>query len=484
MLRKDVIARGGKLLAADIADLVAVVIGVCISSIGAQVLAAVCATCGAILSKLVLNAVKSDAAVFAARRAAEVANVAGIGICLAAIVAGFVTCLIICVRNAGGLAADIAGLASESRGGGVFAGRSLFAAFVALGVAIAVIGVSRGLALDHESLAAVAANGAASSLGLVCFCIALTLADLSVAGGASVNIAIGVASGAVSVSRDGLAANGAETVAIKGLVVDALVVADALASIADEVAVLVGVLDGLGGAAVSAAQIVAKTLPNALILSLVSATVVADQVAGIGICVEVTNSGEAATVAGQAASELVVVRACGNGSGFAAIGAGNGAGECIAMRGLAGCAAVGADAGAGMKVCMGKLCTNLAANITGSIAGIAVSVNHSRSDSTANGAGRGASLCVSVLQLGAGKSASIAAGVAIARIGVLDRFDLGETNGAFRAVAGFTRVLNRNFSLHRRGAAVAERIAIGRVLVVNGTEAGCEREERESHSQK
>lgn len=67
---------------------------------------------------------------------------------------------------------------------------------------------------------------------------------------------------------------------------------------------------------------------------------------------------------------------------------------------------------------------------------------------------------------------------------MLDGLDFGTAGIANRAVASDALVLSQGLSFNRYGAAITKRIAIGRILVIYGAKAGCEREKRDGHSQK
>ena len=481
MLGKNTVTRSGKCAAAKIADLVAVNIGVSICRIGTNVLAAKCAVGRAIVFKGVANAVKLCAAVLASGGARIETNVAAIGVQSTAYRAVGVASQFVGVRKTGSCAANRANVTTILGGSYVSCGcDSYLTANVAFCIAVTCIGVSNGLALDYESLAAVLANRAASSLGSVLGSIG------SCTGGATLDIAISIASCRVGVSSKRLAAtfNYADTVAIKGIVVVANVIANSAADVANRVVVIVGVGERLRCAAGSANLSIAIAIPCVLGFSLISATVIADLIAIVGILVLGIRFSESAGVADLAASEVEIVHIVSNNSCAAAVDASNGAFLLIGVRSLAGCVAERANGGAGMKpsVSQVSLSSYLAANVAGSITAVVIGMNHVGSYLTANAASRGAVAFIGVNQVGASRFANVADCIAAAVIGVFDSFDYRCTLLANRAVAGFARVFYRCYSLNGYGTAVAELVAIRRVVMVDGAEAGSEREKRQSHS--
>ena len=131
-----------------------------------------------------------------------------------------------------------------------------------------------------------------------------------------------------------------------------------------------------------------------------------------------------------------------------------------------------------------SLASYLAANVAGSIAAVVIGVDHVGSCLAANAAGRGTGAFIGVNQVGTSRFANVADCIAAAVISVLDGLDFRGANRANRAVTGFASVFGRGHSLNGYGAAVADCIALRRVFVVDGAEAGSEREKRQSHSQK
>ncbi len=480
VLGKNAIAGNRQLLAANVADLVIIVIGVGICRVSADVLATIRAAGGAIVVKGVTDVVECRAAVFAAGRAGVVSDMPCIGICFAAKTAGLIASIFIIVCKTGGRAAQLAKLAVFFGGLVRHRNGSLFIAEITFAVAFAVIRMGNGLAIYLNGLSAVLANGAArsNSGGARSF---------SVTGGAALGVAGCIASEGIAVRGNVLSAafNSAGAVTVEGIAIKAYVIAKRRANIAVIVAILVGVSNRRGCAASTANECVAQTFPNVLLGSFVSAAlVIANGIAGIGIRMEVANSLKSAAKAGGAATELKIVQMCSNDSGLAANGAGNGTIECICMLCRAGRTAGAAYAGAGVKEVVGKLGADFAADVTGRVAVIGVGMRGAGSHIAANGANRAAGTCISMYQLGASNAANLTGRIAIVLIGVLGALNFRRAGGANLAVAGFTGVLRRGFSFNGEGAAIAERIAVGRILMIRGAEAGCEREERESHSQK
>ena len=481
MLGKNALARGRKSLAAKIADLVSICIDVSRSCIGTNVLAAKCASGCASIVEGVANAVNLLAAVLAGRRAGMNANVAAIGIDSTADCAVGVTSFIVGVSESGICAANVADVASVGSRRNVICKLvvSQLAANVAGSIAITCIGVSNCFAL--ESNAAVLTNGTANSIRSMCKCIG------SVTGGATLDLAIGVASSSVSMSADCLAATGnhADTIAIKRIIVVADVVAYSFADVANCVVVSVYVSKSAGSAASFAFLCIAVAGPNVLLVSF-SAAVVADLIASVGVSMLSICFSEAANQTGVAAAEFIAVHSVGEKSRAAAVNASNGALKLIGVRSFAGSAAEIAHGGAGMQPSMNKisLASRLAANVTRSVTAVGVGVNNAGSGLTADVASGRALSFVGVNQSGACCIANVADGIAIAIVGVLDSLDFRCANIANRAVAGCAGVISRGLSRNRDGTAVADRIAVRRVLVVDSAEAGCEREKRQSHSQK
>lgn len=482
MLGKNTITRSGKCAAAKVADLVIVSIYVSICRISTNMRAAKCAMRGASVIKGVANAVKPCAAILANGRTRIETNVAAIGIQSAAYGAVGVASHVVGVSKTGSLAANCANIATVNRSYVRSGGNSGFAANVACCVAITCIGVSNGLALNYESLAAVLANRTASSLGSVLGSIG------SCTGGATLDITISIASCRVGVSSKRLAAtfNYADTVAIKGIVVVANVIANSAADVANRVVVIVGVGERLRCAAGSANLSIAIAFPDVLGCSLISATVIADLIAIVGILVLGICLSESADIAGLAASEIEIVLAISNRSCTTAVNAGNGASLLIRVRSFAGCVAEFAISGAGVQPGVNQvgLASQLAANVTRKITTIVIGVNHISSDLAANAASGGAAVLVGVNQVGACSLANVTDSIASAVIGVLNGFDRRGTNRANRAIAGCASVVSRCRSLNGYGTAIADCIALRRVSVVDGAEAGSEREKRQSHGQK
>lgn len=487
MLRKNALARSGKCLLAKVANLIAVCIGMSGSSIGTNLCIAKSTVGCAVMFKGVADAIKRRAAVSASRRARIDTNVAGIGIFSIAECAGRITLVGVIMLKAGGRAANRANRAILF-GSNVLCrlNVSYFAAIVAVSVAIACIGVSNAGALDVN--AAVLANGTAISLGGVCNSITLVFANNSVTGGASLDVAGGVASLGVGVGADCLAAavNETDTVAIKGGVIVADVVANGFANVANRIVVFIDMRLRAGSAALGAGLRIAIAFPFVLLLSFVSATVVTDLIASIGVLVLGVCFLEAANVAGAAATVFVAVLAVGNKSRAAAVNASNRAFLFIGMRSLAGSAAGITGGGAGMQPSMNEIgiASQLAACVTGSVASVRVGVDNAGSGLAADAAGRRASSLIGVNQCGACCFTNVADGIALAIVSMSDSVDFRVALCANRAIAGCAGVFNRGLSLNRYGTAVADRVAIGRVGVVDGAEAGCERKKRQSHSQK
>lgn len=479
VLGKNAIAGNGELLAANIADLITVAVGMGVCRVGADMLAAVRAACGAIVVKGVANIIKCDATVFAVRRAGVISDMPCIGICFTAKTAGLIASILIIVCKTGGRAAQLAKLAVFFGGLVRHRNGSLFIAEITFAVAFAVIRMGNGLAIYLNGLSAVLANGAASKSG--------GARSFSVTGGAALGVAGCIASEGIAVRGNGLSAafNSAGAVTVEGIAIKAYVIAKRRANIAVIVAILVGVSNRRGCAASTAYECIAGAFPIVLFGPFVSAArVVANRVAGAGIGMEVANSLKSATKAGRAAAKFKIVQMRCNGSGLAANGAGNGTIECICMLCRAGRTAGAAYAGAGVKEVVGKLGADFAADVTGRVAVIGVGMRGAGSHIAANGANRAAGTCISMYQLGASNAANLTGRIAIVLIGVLGALNFRRAGGANLAVAGLASVLRRGFSFHGDRAAIAERIAVGRILVIHGAKAGCEREERESHSQK
>ena len=482
MLGKNALAGGRKSLAAKIADLIAVQIRMSSSRIGANVLAADIASGGASVLEGVADVVYLLAAVLASGRAVVNALMAAIGINLAADIAVGVTSVNVGVSKAGSRAANVADIAALGSGSSVISklAVSFLAANVADRIAIACIGVSNAFNLKLD--AAVLTNGTANSRGRMCKCVG------SVTGGAALNVAGSIASSRVGMSADCLAAtlNNADSVAIRGIVVVADVVANSLADIADRVVVFVYVIKSTGSAAGIAGLRIAVTGPNVLFCSLVSATVIADLIASVGVSVLSVCLLESANKASVAAAEFVAMHAVGNSSRAAAVNAGNGALKLVSVRCIAGSAANVTSSGAGMQPSVNEIgsASQLAANVTGSVAAVGVGVNNAGSGLAADIASGGAISLVGVNQSGACSFTNVADRIAIAIVGMLDSLDFRVANGANLAVAGCTGVFNLCYSLNRNGTAVADLVAFGSVGVVDGAEAGSEREKRQSHSQK
>ena len=332
MLGKNALAGGRKSLAAKIADLVSISIRMSCSCIGTNVLAADCASGGASVCEGVADAVKSSAAVTAFNRASIESNVAALGIDSAADCAVGVTSFIVGVSKSGSLAANVADCATCSSGSGVVCklAVSQLAANVAGSIAITRIGVSNCFALKLD--AAVLTNGTANSLGSMCKRIG------SVTGGATLDLAIGVASSSVSMSADCLAATGnhADTIAIKRIIVVADVVAYSFADVANCVVVSVYMACRLGSATSVALLCIAGAGPNVLFSSLVSATIIADLIASAGVSVLGISLSESANKTSVAATEFIAVHAVGEKSRAAAVNADNRALKLVCVRSLAG----------------------------------------------------------------------------------------------------------------------------------------------------
>ena len=481
MLGKNALARGRKSLVAKIADLVAVSIRMSCSRISTNVLAADIASGGASMLKGVTDVVNLRVAILASGRTIVNALMAAIGVKLTADIAVGVTSVNVGVCKAGSRAANVADLATCSSGSSVISklAVSYLAANVTDSIAITCIGVSNAFNLKVD--AAVLTNGTANSHGSVCKCF-------SVAGGASFNVAGSIACSRVGVSADCLAAtlNNADSVAIERIVIVADVVANSLADIADSVVIFVYVIKSTGSAAGIADLRIAVAGPNVLLSSLVSAAVVADLIASIGVSMLSICLLESANETGVAAAEFVGVHAVGNCSRAAAVNAGNGALKLVRVRCIAGSAANVTSSGAGMQPSVNEIgsASQLAANVTGSVAAVGVGVNNAGSGLAADVASGRASSLVGVNQSGACRLTNVADGIAIAIVGMLDRLDFRVANGANRAVAGCAGVFNRYYSLNRNGTAVADLVTCGSVGVVDGAEAGSEREKRQSHSQK
>ena len=478
MFGKNAFTGRGQSLSADVAGLIAVCISMRIRCIGTHVLAADCTAGGAIVSEGVADAIKCRAAVLALNGAGVEAYVATGGICRAADGASGRASKFICVSKAGALAANVTNVAAlGSRGGVVLDCGSLLAAFVTGGVARAVVGVIHNL-VSNVRLAAVTANGAACCYGLVSN-------SLSVTGGASGDIAGCIASEGVGVCRKRLAAalNFTDTVAIKRIVIVANVIANSLANVTYVILVCIYVSNCLRSTAGIALLIVAKADPNVLLASVVSATVVTELIACIGVSVCIVVSYEATGAAGAAASEFIIVKLGSHESGSAAKLAGNGAFELVYVLCLTRCITVGALGRAIVKPCMLKSLSGakLFTNVTLYVAKVGVGVRYAVSYSTANGAGGGALGSVGVLQIGADRFTNEALGSAVVLVGVSERCELGFTNGADGAVAGLALMFNHGSSFHGVCTAITERIAIRGVLVALGTEATRKRKERKGN---
>lgn len=489
MFGKNAFTGGGKRAAAQIADLVVVFIYVRYSSVSTYKLAAKCASVGTSVREGMTNVVKLGLAVFARRRAGIQTHVSTVGIHCAADVAGGRTSVCKIMSKAGALAANCTNAtALFGRCGMELLNGSLLAAFIAGGIARAIVSMSYGLAGDLKCLKAVLANGAADGLGSVSDCIARIFTNRTFAGGATFYVAGGIASSRVGVSTNCLAAalNHADSVTIQRIVVVADVLADRIADVADEVSIRINVCNRLGGAASRAGQCVAEAFPYVLFGSLVATTVVTDLVTSIGIKVLVVSSYKTTGTAGGATSELKVVHICGNKTGATAMNAGNGAAVSIFMACFTGCITEGANGGAGVEPCVCKLALGslLATYVTIDVTGVGIGVNHAGSLFAANAAGNRATFFVGVLQIRTCRRTNVADRITAARVGVLNGADFSVANIANRAVASKTFVLSFGLSFNRGGAAITERIAIGRILVIYGAEAGCEREKRDSHSQK
>ena len=479
MLGKNTVTRSGKCAAAKIADLVAVNIGVSICCIGTNVLAAKCAVGRAVVFKGVTNAVKLCAAILASGGARIETNVAAIGVQSTAYRAVGVASQFVGVRKTGSCAANRANVTTILSGSYVSCGcDSYLTANVAFCIAVTCIGVSNGLALDYESLAAVLANGTASSLGSVLGSIG------SCTGGATLDIAIGIASCRVGVSSKRLAAtfNYADTVAIKGIVVVANVIANSAADVANRVVVIIGVGERLRCAAGNANLSIAIAIPYVLGFSLISATVIADRVASIGILMLGICSFETASVADLATSKAKVMYIVGNFSRCAAVNASNGALFFIGVRSLAGRAAETARGRAGMQPSMNQisLVSYLTANVTFCIAGVVIGVGNIFSDGLANTASGRAVRFIGVNQVGAFCITNIAGGIASAAIGVSNIFSGSTANAADSIASVFVGVFQLGAG---DSAIVAIGIATVVICMVCGTEAGSERKKRQSHSQ-
>lgn len=343
-----------------------------------------------------------------------------------------------------------------------------------------------GLAFNNKRLAAVLTNGAANCLRCVIYRI--PLADNSVTGGASLGVAGQVACCGIAVNADSLATslNRTDTVAVGRSIVVANVVANSTAVVTNCISVIIDMRSGLGSAAEQTYLRVAKAVPIVLLLSLISATVIADLIASGRVEVLIVGSHVSAGAAGGAATKLIVVLLSGNHSLAAAMGAAYRALKLIRVLGRAGRIAVCTNGGARVEPCVDELALGslLAANVTVNVTAVGVSVGNAGSGLSANAAGGGAIGSIGVLQRGACRLTNVADGIAIVRVGVLQRLKLGSASGTNGAVAGFARVLHSGLSLNRHGAAVAERIAIGRIIVIHGAKASREREERQRHTQK
>ena len=483
MLGKNTVTRGGKRFSASIADLVAVTVRVGSCRIGTNVLAAIFAGGGASVLKGVADAVKLCAAMLASGRARIETNVAAIGIQSAAYGAVGVASKVVGVRKTGSRAANCANVTTILGGSLVSCGcDSYLTANVTFCITVACKGVSNGFALNYESLATVLANRTASSLGSVCNCIALVFADNSVAGGASLDVAINIASGRIRVSAECFSANYADAVAIKGIVVVANVIANSAADVANRVVVIIGVGERLRCAAGNANLSIAIAIPYVLGFSLISATVIADRVASIGILMLGICSFETASVADLATSKAKVMYIVGNFSRCAAVNASNGALFFIGVRSLAGRAAETARGRAGMQPSMNQisLVSYLTANVTFCIAGVVIGVGNIFSDGLANTASGRAVRFIGVNQVGAFCITNIAGGIASAAIGVSNIFSGSTANAADSIASVFVGVFQLGAG---DSAIVAIGIATVVICMVCGTEAGSERKKRQSHSQ-
>lgn len=487
MLGKNALAGGGKCTAANIAGLIVVDVRVRSSCIRTNEFAAECACVRAAVCKGVTNVIKLGAAVSACSGAGEQTDVTAIRVFGSANVAVFGAFVVIGVIKAGSYAANLADAAAFGRSSVSCKCSSVLVTYVADFITITVIGVSHRLALNDEILAAILANRAANSLGSVIYSIAF--ADHSVTGGAAFNVTGEVAGSRIGVNTNGLAAafNGADAVTVSRCIVVADVLTNGAADVADGVAILIGVCNGLGSAASSTTLCIARTVPNMLLGSLMSAAVIADLVASSGIKVLIGGSYIAAYKASRAASEFKGMHCIGEKSLAAAVNAGIRAFKRISVRCLTGSVAVGAVRGALVEPCMGKLAfvTNQTANVTVGVAAVGVCMNNSLvSWLAANSADSGANRIVGVRQLGTRCFTNIAVRIATVRIGMLDRFKRRAAIQANLAVAGFTLVLALNFSFDRNGAAVAERITVTGICVIRNAKACRQREERHGNSQK
>ena len=487
MLGKNALAGGGKCTAANVAGLIVIDVRVRSRCIRAYKLTAECARVRAAICKGVTNVIKLSAAVSACIGAGEQTDVTAIRVSGTANVAALGACIVIGVIKAGRYAANLADAAAFGRSSMSCKCSSVFFANVADRIAITVVGVSHGLALNGKSLAAVLANRAANGLGSVIDSIAL--ADNSVAGGAAFSLAGQIASRRIGVNANGLAAtlNHTDAVAVSGCVVVADVLTNGVADVADEVFVVIGVCNRLGSAASSTALCIAGTVPNVLLRSLKSATVIADLVASSGVKVLVCGSYVTADKTSGAASELKGVHTVGKKSFAAAVNAGIGACKCIFVRCLTGSVTVGAVRGALVKPCVSQLAfvARRTANITVGVAAVGVCMNNSFvSGLAANGASSGANRIVGVRQLGTRCFTNIAVRIATVRIGMLDRIKRRAANLTNLAVAGFALVLTLDLSFSRNGATVAERITSAGICVIRNSEACRQREERQGNSQK
>jgi hypothetical protein len=213
-----------------------------------------------------------------------------------------------------------------------------------------------------------------------------------------------------------------------------------------------------------------------LLGSLVTATVIADLVASIGIKMIAIRSHKTAGTAGGAASELKVVLICGNNARTAAVDTSNGAILLVFVASLTGLAAVSTSGGARMKPCVSEFALGslFAANVTVNVASVVIGVDNAGSRLVADLADGGASLLISMLQIGASCFARVADGIASVVIGVLQSVDRGGAGRADGAVTSGTGVLYRGFSFNGLRAAIAKRIAWRRIRVLLGAGAGCE----------
>ena len=479
MLGKNAIAGGGQSLAADVAALITVYIGVRICCIGTYVSTAVYATSGAIVGEGVEDLIHRRAAVLALCRARIETFVTALGILGTADGAGLGASVLIGVSKAGSLAADVADTATLiSRRNVCSSFGSLFAAEITFGIASTVIGVSNGLC-DLKGLAAVTADRTANGNCLVIY--------ISVTGGAALNVTGRIALEGVGVSRYGLAAafNLTDTVAIKRIIIEANVIANSktLFAVADVVGISVNVIDHLGSAASFALQCVASALPNVLLFSFIAAAVVTGLVASVAVCVLVIVSYEAAGKASAAASELKAVQVGRNGSRSAAVNALDGALKLVYMLCCAGHVTVGALGGAGMKPCMLKaLCgTDLFTNVALCIASVRVGVDNVISLRAAKGAGSGALGSISMRQIGANRAANLTFGSTAVFILVSERLKRSLANGANGALTALASVLLRGCSFHGLGATITERIARGAVHMALGAETTRKRNERQGY---